>query len=391
MATAATSKKPLRFAHPFFTNTPPAARAARPGVGRRMLDFTERQLQPIPKPKGDSAMLLADIIGEEGADQIAASGRIRFHAVGDTGRKADSPQGEVAEAMARDYSADDPPNSPAFFFHLGDVIYGHTKDQKYRQEFYEPYRHYPGKIIAIPGNHDGEVFPGTDPATLRAFLKNFCASTQAVPPIAGTIFRETMNQPGVFWVLDAPFAQIVALYSNVAENPGFISGKKPGSHQKTWLIETLKRLKKLRDKGPRKALIFATHHPPFSSGGHSGSTDMLADIDDACQKGGLMPDVFLSAHSHSYQRYTRRLTFRGRPMEIPFLVAGMGGINDQDIQKAHGELEGDHTFDNSRKGFGYLLLEADSSTVTIRMIGVHEQQKSEFDTCRVDLKTNKIL
>jgi hypothetical protein len=28
------------------------------------------------------------------------------------------------------------------------------------------------KIIAVPGNHDGETFAGTDPTPLRAFLAN---------------------------------------------------------------------------------------------------------------------------------------------------------------------------------------------------------------------------
>ena len=236
-------------------------------------------------------MLLSDIIGKHGSDEIAKAGRIQFHATGDTGRRADSPQGEVVEAMARDFDVDHPATSPAFFFHLGDVIYGDLKDQAYRREFYEPYRHYPGKIIAIPGNHDGEVFPKTDPKTLKAFLKDFCTAKALVPPIAGTIFRQTMTQPGVFWLLDTPFAHIIGLYSNVAENPGFISGKIPGKRQKAWLVETLKRLAALRTTEPRKALVFAAHHPPFSSAGHAGSHEMLADIDDACTKGGLMPDV----------------------------------------------------------------------------------------------------
>jgi hypothetical protein len=154
---------------------------------------------------------------------------------------------------------------------------------------------------------------------------------QVVPPIAGTIFRRTMTQPGVFWLLDTPFADIIGLYSNVAENPGFISGKISGKHQKAWLIEALKRVAKLRQKGPRKALLLAAHHPPFSSAGHSGSKEMLADIDDACARGGLMPDVFLAAHAHSYQRYTRRVAFPGKQMEIPFVVVGTGGINDQNL------------------------------------------------------------
>ena len=103
--------------------------------------------------------------------RLPAAPSIRFHSVGDTGRSEDFPEGDVARAMTKDFDISKPAQSPAFFFHLGDVIYGAHKDQRYRQEFYEPYVHYPGKIIAIPGNHDGETFPETDPKTLRAFLQ----------------------------------------------------------------------------------------------------------------------------------------------------------------------------------------------------------------------------
>ncbi|PYU27387.1 MAG: hypothetical protein DMG32_07280 [Acidobacteria bacterium] len=210
------SSQPLRFAHPFYTSQPVAARKPVPGVGTRLVDHIKGNLEPIPAPTRTPSMTLADIIGTQGSKDIENSGAIRFHAVGDTGRSANSPQGDVAQAMQVDFDVSKPASSPAFFLHLGDVIYGPYKDQQYRPEFYEPYVHYPGKIIAIAGNHDGEVFPQTDPKTLNAFLANFCASSQKVPPIAGTIYRETMNQPGVYWMLDAPFVQIVGMYSNAA-------------------------------------------------------------------------------------------------------------------------------------------------------------------------------
>ena len=76
--------------------------------------------------------------------------------------------------------------------------------------------------MAIPGNHDGET-----PKKIKEFQDTFCAKTQTVPPDAGVIFRQTMTQPGVYWLLDAPFVQIVGLYSNCAENPGFISEQFP--------------------------------------------------------------------------------------------------------------------------------------------------------------------
>ena len=375
-------KDPLRFAHPFYTPVPPQARKPTPH-GRRMIDHIQGTLNPIPAVKGTSMMTLADIVGAKSASDIEKSGTICFHSTGDTGRSSDSPQGEVAAAMASDFDILHPQNTPAFFLHLGDVIYGHTKDASYRQEFYEPYMHYPGKIIAIAGNHDGETIPKTDPETLRAFRSNFCAPTQKVPAIAGSIFRETMTLPGAYWFLDAPFVDILGLYSNTAENPGFISGKVPGLAQKKWLVKILHTVAKERKAGKRKLMIMATHHPPFSSSGHSGSAEMLADIDDACQKAGVVPDLFLSGHSHTYQRYTRRVTSQGRQLEIPFIVCGVGGFNAQPIAPARGEVSGDHTFEQSHSGYGYLLLQATQSTVIVKAIGVEGQKKAQFDTVTI--------
>ena len=377
-------KAPLRFAHPFFTPTPPTQRTPTPH-GRRMTDHIQGTLNAIPPVKGKSVMTLADIIGKQGADAIEKSGRLLFHATGDTGKRADSAQGDVAAAMARDFNVATPQRSPAFFLHLGDVIYGHTKDSSYRQEFYEPYMHYPGKIIAIPGNHDGETIPKTDPDTLRAFVANFCAPSAKVPAIAGSIFRETMTQPGIYWSLDAPFVDIIGLYSNSAENPGFISGKIPGQAQKKWLVSLLGKTAQDRKAGKRKALIIATHHPPFSSAGHSGSKEMLADIDDACRQANIMPDVFLSGHSHTYQRYTRRVALVGKTLEIPFIVCGVGGFNAQPINPAQGEIDGDHTFEKSHAGYGYLLLDASKSTLAIKAIGVNGQTTSQFDSVNVTI------
>jgi hypothetical protein len=390
--TAAKSVQPLRFAHPFFTLTPLSQRAAVPGIGNRLLDHIQGNLEPSPVPTRTPLFTLAEIIGQPGTQQIQASGSIRFHTAGDTGRGANSPQGVVADAMTTDFDTAHPETSPAFFFHLGDVIYGVNKDQQYRPEFYEPYVHYPGKIVAIAGNHDGEVFPTTDPVTLRAFLANFCAPAQVVPAIAGTIYRETMNQPGVYYLLDAPFLQIVALYSNAAENPGFISGAIPGEAQKTWFLKTLQTIAAQRKGGTRKALIFATHHPPFTAGGHSPSTTMLADIDSVCQQAGIMPDLFLSGHSHSYQRYTRELTLAGRALQIPYVVAGIGGINDQAVPAATGQKNGDHIFVKSLKGYGYLLLQVSATTLEATMYSVdpNTQARSAFESFTIDLIRNTV-
>lgn len=236
---------------------------------------------------------------------------------------------QVANAMSADYDPAKPAASPAFFFHLGDVIYYDNTDNGYHAQFYEPYKTYPGKIIAIPGNHDGELFKYDGSSTgqkvtIEAFQKNFCQAKTGVPSGAGTIYREMVSQPAVYWYLNTPFVDIIGLYSNMAENPGYIAAPSIGSKQKDWLTKTLKSISALRTVGKRKALLIATHHPPFSSGSHSSSTEMLIDIDDCCTQASIMPDAFLSAHAHNLQCYTRYLTFGGKNIQIPYIVCGGG-------------------------------------------------------------------
>ena len=326
-------------------------------------------------------MSLAEIIGKAGSDAIAAAGEITIHVGGDTGvpeTDHETKQVIVADAMAKDYDTAHPAASPAFFLHVGDVIYGPGQNS-YLDQFYRPYMHYPGKIVAIPGNHDGE-----SNAKMADFRKYFCAASQAVPPIAGSIFRQTMTQPGVYWCLDAPFVQIIGLYSNSAENPGFISGPKIGHSQKQWLITTLGALKSARDKGPRKALLFATHHPPFSSGGHTGSSEMLADIDDACTKAGIMPDAFLSGHAHSIQRYTRNVQLGGKTLSIPFIVTGCAGHGGQAVDPVSPGKGGNPVYEFSYQGWGYTKIQITAHVMTITSYGVDAAAR-KIDAVSVNL------
>lgn len=313
-------------------------------------------------------MQLSELIGTAAVQEIEAAGMIRIHAVGDTGRPDvhNAYQEGIAEQMSADYRPDGGARNPALFLHLGDVIYGPRKQQLYRDEFYRPYMKYPGKIAAIPGNHDGEVFTDTDPVALRAFRDNFCAPTATVPPIADEvrIFRETLTLPGVYYLLRAPFLDVVALYSNIAEGPGSIIGENGDSSQKDWLQATLTAIAAERNAGSRRALMFAVHHPPFSNGGHSGSPQMLTDLDAVCTQAGLQPDAVISAHAHNYQRHTRRV----QDKEIPFVVAGCGGHNDAGVDPAEGQIIGDRSFDKSFRGFGYLMISATQRRLQIQFI-----------------------
>ena len=391
--------KPMRFARPFFTNTPPDQRASVPGVGKRMTNFVAGKLLPFPDPLRDPTMVLADIIGQQGVTEIEKFKSITFHSVGDTGHENGQMQELVAEAMSQDFDPGRPDKSPAFFLHLGDVIYFDNTDKGYQAQFYVPYKRYPGKIIAIPGNHDGELFkfdgtPTGQKTSLSAFFRNFCQAKPGVPPDAGTIFREMVSQPGAYWYLDAPFVDIVALYSNIGEGPGFISVPTTGGIKQTdWLIKTLTAIRKKRDQGTRKALVLAVHHPPFSNGGHSSSVDMLKDIDDCCNKAGLMPDAVLAAHAHNYQRFTRFLSFKGKNIQTPYLVVGCGGRGTIAVKQATGARDGDHSFDSSLVGFGYLTVTATAQDLTLFLTEVDATgAKKAFDKrIVVDLNTNQII
>ena len=241
------------------------------------------------------------------------------------------------------------------------MVYRPNKDQLYRDEFYRPYIDYPGKVLALAGNHDGEVFAGTDPEPLRAFLANFCAEVASVPPIAAQarILRETMIQPGVYFRLKAPFIDIVALYSNVAEGPGSLTGAGGDQSQKTWLTQTLTTIAAERASTGRRALLIATHHPPYSSAGHSGSPDMLADIQEALGSAGIRADAFISGHAHNYQRHTRLAD------ETPFVVAGCGGNSRQAQQKSSGTADTEQRLEQFYEDYGYLLV-----TVTSKLLRI---------------------
>lgn len=396
------SDKPLRFAHPFFTTTPKSRRKTIPDVGKGLAEYPSNAwlLEPIPPPKREPVMTLDEIVGTKGLRQIKGAGSITFHAVGDTG-SPDTMTEIISGVMSDDYNVADPGTAPAFLFHLGDVIYYANTDIGYLSQFYTPYKHYPGKIIAIPGNHDGELFkydkpnePGTGQKnSLDAFQENFCQDQPGVPPAAKTIYREMISQPAVYWYLNSPFVDIVALYSNVADGPGYISDDKViGSVQKDWLTKILKGIAAQRQT-TRKALIIAVHHPPFSGGGHSPSVHMLQDIDDSCKEAGIMPDAVISGHSHNYQRFTRYSKFNNVNMQIPYFVAGCSGHGIQHVAHATGSMIDDHTFDSSLFGYGYLSITVNEKQIKIIFSEVDKDgTKQQYDkTVVVDLATNQIV
>jgi hypothetical protein len=368
----------------------------------------QNQLQEVPAPlTSPPIMNLADVLGATMTSQIQAAKRIVFHVVGDTGAAkvsaaqtaatAIAHEGSVADAMAADIQQGGA-NAPAFFFHLGDVVYYFGEHQYYYDQFYEPFRAYDRPIFAIPGNHDGMVYGSTPNTvqipTLQAFLRNFCAAAPGASPDAGGLMRSVMTQPGVYFTLDAPFVSIIGLYSNVLEGPGVISSQ--GGHypinddQLTFLQSELTRLKPARDAG-QQAVIVAVHHPPASVDSvHGGSTGLANDIDTACQNAGLWPDAVLSGHAHLYQRFSRSVPGLGRA--IPYVVSGSGGFAVTPPQAGApraGTTSGNYTLVVPPViDFGYLTLTVDmtkSQAGTLNISYRSPSQPNEHDSVLVSL------
>ncbi len=271
---------------------------------------------PPPFTNLQNLVLPLDIVlrKPEEEKRIENAGKLVFHCVGDTGGvHGTEAQEAVAHAMEAQIQSAAATDRPAFFYHLGDVVYFNGLRHLYGVQFYEPYKYYPAPIFAIPGNHDGDTETQKsdepdDEKTLAGFIENFCASQ----PKHLDTYRETMTQPYVYWTLEAPFATIIGLYSNV---DGSLDGLGTNEQQR-WFEG------QMRSAPGDKCLIVAVHHPPFSlDSDHGGSPAILAALERASRVSGRWPDAVFSGHAHNYQRFTREVNGH----QIPFVVAGAGG------------------------------------------------------------------
>jgi len=373
-----------RYAHPFFDqigNRPPEATAAALAPKHA---WAKTKLGRIPPVRGNGVIQLDEILGAGTSAEFIGAGKMVFHAGGDSGIPGGSSEAEaVAEAMALDYHVNQSATNPAFLMHLGDVIYGPGKSDHYLDEFYRPYSGYPGKILAIPGNHDGEL-TSRDPDSLAAFLANFCTPLAVPAPAADAVRipRETMTLPGAYWMLEAPFVRIIGLYSNFAENPGFLEGEAGDPSQLDWLKKTLNGLTGKTDK----ALVIATHHPPFSQSSHAGSQEMLGEIETICEAAKVYPDLFLSGHAHNYQRFLRK----AQGKQTPFLVNGCLGHGAQAVKPPDGTETNGTTYVKAVECYGFLRITVSAAKILIQMVQVLSGGTQIVDECTVDLATHTV-
>jgi hypothetical protein len=294
-------------------------------IQRTQEALTSQQRQPLPTPTGQPPyhLSLGDVLTPAQMQAISAAGKLVFHIVGDSGGvKAPQSQEIVMMHMDTDLSVTDATARPAFFYHLGDVVYYYGQASEYYSQYYEPDMHYAAPIFAIPGNHDGDLIDTSVPS-LAAFVENFCATTPHLSTESGDSGRDTMTQPNVYWTLDTPFITFIGLYTNVPEG-GWVD-----ANQTAWLASEL-------TSAPQdKALIVAMHHPIYSADVyHSGSHYMHQLLDNAIQQTNRIPDAVFAGHVHNYQRFTRSLNGR----DVPYIVAGAGGYwNLHYMQKLQGQ------------------------------------------------------
>jgi len=404
------SSSSFKFANPRFTADNFVTYSAQQIDADASVPMSEeiQVLEPIPKPRfSPPIMSLAGVLSQATVNAIVGAGKLVIHCVGDTGGiERAEPQLAVADAMTADFEGKTwASGQPAFFYHLGDVVYFFGQESYYPEQFYEPYRNYPGPIFAIPGNHDGFMFKG-EPAgySCEAFVNNFCTAspTQGAPGFD----RTTMTQPGVYFTLDAPFVRIIGLYSNAGETAGSLGNSTIGTDQLTFLTSELKRFAGDRkadktNKNPQ-ALVIAVHHPPFTgSSAHLPSAAMLKAMDTCCTQAGVWPHMVLSGHAHLYERYTRIMKSDGR--QIPYLVSGNGGYYDLSGLKknqqgkkpvAGKQQESDGagntiTLDSySDTQFGFLRITFSASSIAVESIAVNTSARTDTTvppaTSRID-------
>jgi acid phosphatase type 7 len=327
--------------------------------------------QPLPPPKDPAPYRynLSKVLTSTDITRITEAGALVFHTVGDTGDYRGQQQDFVADMMTRDFDESEDPKKPAFFYHVGDVVYFAGDVDKYGDNFYATYRDYPGFIVSIPGNHDcqpddpqdGPVDP--DKVPLDGWVQNFMSKN---PSQLGSLKtgagRTQMDLPNVYWTLNAPFATIVGLFSNVGETQGEIH-----SDQIEWFRG------ELIAADPKLALVVAVHHPPFSGDvDHSGSSEIYEVLFDSFAATDRYPHLVLSGHVHNYQRFTKGVQRPGGRVQVPCVVAGAGGYTRLSrLRKIKGaypvaplSLPDDLTLEQyDHLNFGFLRLEVGKSEI----------------------------
>ena len=116
-------------------------------------------------------------------------------------------------------------------------------------------------------------------------------------------------------------------------------------------------------------------------------------MDDAFKKADLQPDAVLAAHAHNYQRFTRHIKYKNENWEVPYYVVGTAGRGIIPLEKAAGQVVGDHIYNGSLMGYGFLKLTVTSKKLQIAFTQVENSgaRKPYDKVITVDLEKHKII
>jgi hypothetical protein len=379
-----------------------AAGATLPVQSRKFVD-PHFPFQPLPTPLGAPPFRfdLSQLLHPEEVARIASAGKLVFHSVGDTGDARGRQMDFVAAMMTEDYDTSADGEVPAFFYHLGDVVYFAGDIGMYGENFYETYSEYPGLIVSIPGNHDcqpddpqdGPVDPTKKP--LDGWVQNFMSPT---PDKLGSLktnsSRTQMDLPNVYWTFTTPLATIIGLFSNVSETEAAIH-----HDQLKWFRG------ELSAADPDKALIVTIHHPPYSGETeHSGSSVAEQILFESFAATGRYPHLVLSGHVHNYQRFTVSQPSKEGSLDIVCVVAGDGGYTrlgtlqtiDGAPPVAPMQLTETLSLEQyDQENFGFLRFEITRHSITGIFYSAPYQVgatpvPNAVDKCVIDLSTRKV-
>lgn len=358
--------------------------------------------QPLPPPLGKPPFRfdLSRLLHQDEVAKIANS-QLVFHCVGDTGDERGKEMDFVAAMMTADYDASADGKAPAFFYHLGDVVYFAGDIEGYGENFYETYAEYPALIVSIPGNHDcqpddpqdGPVDPNKKP--LDGWVQNFMSNDPTrLGSLKTTSSRTQMNLPNVYWTFTTPLATIIGLFSNVSETEAELK-----QDQIDWFKG------ELTAADANKALIVAIHHPPFSGDTeHSGSTVAEKVLFESFAATGKYPHLILAGHVHNYQRFTTKENGKAGAFDVACVVAGAGGYSKLGkLHKINGKypampmrLSDTLTLDKyDQDNFGFLRFEIDKKQIVGTYFSAPYQETTApkaaiTDRFAIDLKTRTV-
>jgi hypothetical protein len=385
-------------AHPSAAHPPPShaasshARNAKIPVQSTKFVDPHFPFQPLPEPNGNAPYRfdLSNLLSDADVARIRQTGTMVFHTVGDTGDQRGKEMDFVSAMLTADYHAQPADHAPAFFYHLGDVVYFAGDVDKYGNNFYETYSEYPGLIVAIPGNHDcqpddpqdGPVDPRKVP--LDGWVQNFMSKNPGqLGSLKTSSSRTQMDLPNVYWTFTTPFATIIGLFSNVSETEAEIH-----PDQLAWFKS------ELAAADPKLALIVAIHHPPYSGDDeHSGSSVAEQKLFESFAETGRYPHLILSGHVHNYQRFTVQQTVKGGTVAVPCVVAGAGGytklgkLHKLDGKYPTAPLEVSNTLTLERYDqdkFGFLRLEVSHTSIVGSYFCAPYQQATSPQARQID-------